>query len=163
MAVLTAGSLLERGGLGLPDAFRGFRRWVAAEPKDIGLRTEDVLGNGEPWGRAAPRRFQVNRRAAGNGSLMRATPAAVYFAAAAGVVSMDAARRLSALTHGDPAAEEGTALVHALLHAASQGDDPLDALPDALSRVPPPPTARYAAVLAPGWHPDQATEFNGAL
>ncbi|GCD47066.1 ribosylglycohydrolase [Streptomyces paromomycinus] len=163
MAVLTAESLLERGGLDLPDVFRRFRRWAAAEPKDIGLQTEDVLGNGEPWDRTAVRHFQVNRRAAGNGSLMRATPAAVYFAAAGRAVSMDAARRLSALTHGDPAAGEGVALFHALLHAALQDDDPLDALPDALSRLHPAHRARYAAVLAPGWHPDQATEFNGAV
>lgn len=80
MAVLTAESLLERGGLDLPDVFRRFQRRASAEPKGIGLQTEDVLGNGEPWDRAAARHFQVNQRAAGNGSLMRATPAAVYFA-----------------------------------------------------------------------------------
>ncbi|GCD38938.1 ribosylglycohydrolase [Streptomyces chrestomyceticus JCM 4735] len=51
--MLTAATLLERGRLDLPGVFRRFRRWAAAEPKDIGLRTEDVLGNGEPWGRAA--------------------------------------------------------------------------------------------------------------
>lgn len=94
---------------------------------------------------------------------MRATPAAVYFAAAGRAVSMDAARRLSALTHRDPAAGEGAALFHALLHAALQGDDPLDALPDALSHVHPAHRARYASVLAPGWHPDQATGFNCAV
>ncbi|CAM5344351.1 hypothetical protein SAVIM338S_01107 [Streptomyces avidinii] len=49
MAVLVGESLLERGGLELPDVFDRFRRWAAADPKDIGLQTEDVLTNGEPW------------------------------------------------------------------------------------------------------------------
>ncbi len=53
MAVLTAASLLERGGLDLPGVFRRSRCWTAAEPQAIGLRTENVLGNGESWGRAA--------------------------------------------------------------------------------------------------------------
>ncbi|WSM08828.1 ADP-ribosylglycohydrolase family protein [Streptomyces sp. NBC_01716] len=43
MAVLIGDSLLERGGLELPDIFDRFRRWAAADPKDIGLQTEQVL------------------------------------------------------------------------------------------------------------------------
>ncbi|GHE85873.1 hypothetical protein GCM10014715_47760 [Streptomyces spiralis] len=80
MAVLVAESLLQRGGLDLPDVFARFQRWAAAEPKDIGLQTEDVLTNGMPWDLAAAVHFQVNHRAAGNGSLMRASTSAVYFA-----------------------------------------------------------------------------------
>ncbi|MFE9708393.1 ADP-ribosylglycohydrolase family protein [Streptomyces sp. NPDC005930] len=53
MAVLVAESLLERGGLDLPDIFARFQRWAASEPKDIGLQTEDVLTNGMPWDLAA--------------------------------------------------------------------------------------------------------------
>lgn len=37
MAVLVAESLLEQGGLDLPDIFARFQRWAASEPKDIGL------------------------------------------------------------------------------------------------------------------------------
>ncbi len=107
MAVLVGESLLERGGLELPDVFDRFRRWAAGEPKDIGLQTEDVLTNGEPWDLAAGLHFQVNGRAAGNGSLMRATTSAVYFAPAGRTATMEAARRIAALTHGDRAAWEG--------------------------------------------------------
>ncbi|MFD7668696.1 ADP-ribosylglycohydrolase family protein [Streptomyces sp. NPDC059788] len=163
LAVLTAESLLERGGLDLPGVFHRFRRLAAAGPKDIGPRAAAVLGSGAPWDLAAARHFQVNGRAAGNGSLLRATPAAVYFAAAGRAATMEAARRLSALTHGDPAAGEGTALFHELIRAALDGGDPLDALPDALAHVLPGHHARYAAVLAPDWHPDLATEFNGTV
>jgi ADP-ribosylglycohydrolase len=163
MAVLVAESLLERAGLDLPDMFARFQRWAASEPKDIGLQTEDVLTNGLPWDRAATAHFQVNQRAAGNGSLMRATTSAVYFARAGRPGTMAAARRIAALTHGDPAAWEGTAVFHELVRVTLDGADPLDALPATLAAVHPDHRARYATVLAPDWHPDRATEFNGAV
>ncbi|MEU9720741.1 ADP-ribosylglycohydrolase family protein [Streptomyces sp. NPDC047976] len=163
MTVLVAESLLEHGGLELPDVFARFQRWAAAEPKDIGLQTEDVLTSGLPWDQAAAVHFQVNARAAGNGSLMRAAGSAVYFAAAGREATMDAARRIAALTHGDRAAWEGTALLHELVRVALDGGDPAAALPDALDAVHPDHRDRYARVLAPDWHPGLATEFNGAV
>ncbi|MEU5598088.1 ADP-ribosylglycohydrolase family protein [Streptomyces sp. NPDC020298] len=163
MAVLVAESLLEHGGLDLPDVFRRFQRWAAADPKDIGLQTEAVLGSGDPWDLAAALRFQGNGRAAGNGALMRAAPSAVRFAALGREATMDAARRLAALTHGDRAAWEGTAVFHELVRVALDGGDPLAAVPEALRSVHPDHRERYAVVLAPDWHPDLATEFNGAV
>ncbi|MFF4019122.1 ADP-ribosylglycohydrolase family protein [Streptomyces sp. NPDC001843] len=163
MAVLTAESLLERGGLDPPDVFRRFRRWAAADPKDIGLQTEAVLGSGDPWDLAAALHFQSSQRAAGNGALMRAAPSAVRFATLGRQATMDAARRLSALTHGDRAAWEGTAVFHDLVRAAVDGGDPLAAVPETLRAVHPDHRERYAVVLAPDWHPDLATEFNGAV
>jgi ADP-ribosylglycohydrolase len=163
MAVLVAESLLERGGLDLPDIFARFQRWAVSEPKDIGLQTEDVLTNGMPWDLAAAIHFQVNQRAAGNGSLMRASTSAVYFARTGQSATMDAARRIAALTHGDRAAWEGTAIFHELIRVTLEGADPLAALPDILALVHPDHRPRYSTVLAPEWHPDQATEFNGAV
>ncbi|MFD5799099.1 ADP-ribosylglycohydrolase family protein [Streptomyces diastatochromogenes] len=163
MAVLTAESLLEREGLDLPDVFRRFQRWAAADPKDIGLQTEAVLTGGAPWDTAATLHFRTNQRAAGNGALMRAAPSALHFARHGRAATMDAARRLSALTHGDPAAWEGTAVLHELIRVALTGEDPLTAVPDALAALHPDHRARYATVLSPGWHPDRATEFNGAV
>ena len=163
MAVLVGESLLECGGLELPDIFRRFQRWAASDPKDIGLQTEDVLTSGEPWDFAAALHFQVNQRAAGNGALMRAATSAVYFAGSGTEATMDAGRRIAALTHGDRAAWEGTALFHELVRVALNGSDSLRALPDALDLVHPDHRERYAVVLAPDWHPDQATEFNGAV
>ncbi|MGW1250501.1 ADP-ribosylglycohydrolase family protein [Streptomyces sp. NPDC002535] len=163
MAVLLGESLLERRGLDLPDIFDRFRRWAAADPKDIGLQTEQVLLGGDPWDLAAALHFQINARAAGNGSLMRASTSAVYFAVRGRAETMDAARRISALTHGDGAAGEGVAILHELVRVALLGEDPLAALPATLAEVAPRHRARWAAVLAPGWHPDDATEFNGAV
>ncbi|MFF3058860.1 ADP-ribosylglycohydrolase family protein [Streptomyces sp. NPDC057909] len=150
MAVLVGESLLERDGLDLADMFGRFRRWAAGEPKDIGLQTEYVLTSGDPWDLAAALHFQVDGRAAGNGSLMRAA-------------TMDAARRIAALTHGDRAAWEGTAVLHDLIRMALNGDDPLTALPGALAAVHDEQRERWATVLAPDWHPGLATEFNGAV
>ncbi|MFF7752437.1 ADP-ribosylglycohydrolase family protein [Streptomyces sp. NPDC007971] len=163
LAVLTAESLLECGGLDLPDVFRRFQQWAAADPKDIGLQTEAVLTSGNLWDTAAARHFEVSQRAAGNGALMRAAPSAVHFARHGREATMDAARRLSALTHGDPAAWEGTAVLHELIRIALTGADPLPALPATLGALHPGHRARYATVLSPDWHPDLATEFNGAV
>ncbi|MFF5771556.1 ADP-ribosylglycohydrolase family protein [Streptomyces californicus] len=163
MAVLVGESLLERAGLDLPDLFDRFRRWAAGEPKDIGLQTEDVLTGGEPWDRAAALHFQVNGRAAGNGSLMRAATSAVYFAHSGRTTTMAAARRIAALTHGDRAAWEGTAVLHELVRVALAGGDPLAAVPKALAEVHADHRDRWATVLAPDWRPDLATEFNGAV
>ncbi|GGS80666.1 hypothetical protein GCM10010206_49080 [Streptomyces cinerochromogenes] len=127
------------------------------------MQTEDVLTNGMPWDLAATTHFQVNQRAAGNGSLMRASTSAVHFAAAGREATMDAARRIAALTHGDRAAWEGTAVFHELVRLAFEDADPLAALPDVLALVHPEHRDRYATVLAPEWHPDRATEFNGAV
>ncbi|GAA1675629.1 ADP-ribosylglycohydrolase family protein [Nonomuraea maheshkhaliensis] len=163
MAIHVAESLLEHGGPDLPDIFARFQRWAADDPKDIGLQTEDVLTRGLPWDRAATAHHQSSHRATGNGALMRATPSAVYFARDGRQVTMDAARHIAALTHGDPAAWEGTAIFHDLIRVAMKGANPLDELPQILAAVRSGHRQRYAAVLATGWHPDHATEFNGAV
>ncbi|MFI6291238.1 ADP-ribosylglycohydrolase family protein [Nonomuraea sp. NPDC050790] len=163
MAVLVAASLLERGGLDLPDVFGRFQRWAQAEPKDIGIQTEEVLNSGDPWNLAAARHFQNSGRAAGNGSLMRASTSAVYFASGGRRTTMEAARRIAALTHGDRAAWEGTAIFHDLVRIALDGADPIGALPEVLAHVHPDHRDKYRTILAPQWHPDHATEFNGAV
>jgi ADP-ribosyl-[dinitrogen reductase] hydrolase len=163
MALLTAWSLLERGGLDEADVFDRFRRWAQAEPPDIGSQTRVVLGSGRPWDVAATEYFQLHGHAAGNGSLMRATPAAIRFSREGRGLTMDAARRISALTHGDPAAGEGCAVFAELVRVALDGGDPLAAVPAALQHVAPEHRDRWAAVLAPDWTPDRATESNGAV
>jgi ADP-ribosyl-[dinitrogen reductase] hydrolase len=163
MALLVAASLVERGGLDEADVFARFVRWAEAEPPDIGLQTRAVLRSGRPWDVAAAEHFAATGRAAGNGSLMRATPAAIWFARAGTAATTDAARRISALTHGDPAAGEGCAVFAELLRVALDGGDPPAAVPAALELVAAEHRSRWAAALAPDWTPDRATEGNGAV
>ncbi|QNP75937.1 ADP-ribosylglycohydrolase family protein [Streptomyces roseirectus] len=163
MAVLVGESLLECDGFDPADVFRRFRRWAAGDPKDIGLQTEAVLTGGDPWDTAAALHFQVSQRAAGNGALMRAATSAVYFAGRGRAATLDVGRGLAALTHGDRAAEEGTAALHELIRVALTGHDPLAAVPETVALLDAGHRARYAVVLDPGWHPDLATEFNGAV
>lgn len=46
---------------------------------------------------------------------------------------------------------------------ALNGGDPLAAVPGAVDRAHEGHRERWAAVLASDWHPDSATEFNGAV
>lgn len=163
MAVLVGESLLEHGRLEAADVFRRFQRWAAGDPKDIGLQTEAVLTGGDPWDTAAALHFGMTGRAAGNGSLMRAATSAVFFGSAGREASMAAARRIAALTHGDRAAWEGTAVLHELIRVALDGGDPLASVPGTLAHVHEDHRARWTTALSPHWHPDDATEFNGAV
>jgi ADP-ribosyl-[dinitrogen reductase] hydrolase len=163
MALLLATSLVERGELHDEDVFDRFRAWLKAGPPDVGNQTRAVLGSGRPWDVAATEHFQRSGHAAGNGSLMRTTPAAIRFAREGSAATMDAARRVSALTHGDPSTGEGCAIFHEMVRVALDGGDPLAALPAILDLVAPEHREKWATVLAPSWTPDQATERNGAV
>jgi ADP-ribosyl-[dinitrogen reductase] hydrolase len=163
MALLLATSLVERGGLDEADVFARFQGWARADPPDIGKQTRAVLGSGRPWDVAAAEHAARSGHAAGNGSLMRTTPAAIWFSRFGRAATTDAARRISALTHGDPATGEGCALFHELLRVALDGGDPPAAVPAALDLVAPAHRARWATVLAPDWTPARATEGNGAV
>jgi ADP-ribosyl-[dinitrogen reductase] hydrolase len=163
MALLVAASLLERDGLDEADLFDRFRTWAEADPPDIGNQTRAVLGAGRPWDVAAAEHFVRTRRAAGNGSLMRTTPAAIRFSRSGTEATMDAARRISALTHGDPSAGEGCAIFHELMRVALDGEDPLAAIPSAVEQVAAEHRERWATVLTPNWTPSDATESNGAV
>src|SRR3954465_4986740 len=163
MALLGASSLVDCGGLEEADLFHRFRTWAQADPKDIGIQTRTVLGSGQPWDVAATEHFRRTGRAAGNGSLMRTTPAAIRFSRDGREVTMEAARRISALTHGDPSTGEGCAIFHELMRVARGGGDPLGATPSALEAVADEHRDRWATVLAPDWTPADATESNGAV
>src|SRR3954451_24245761 len=163
MALLLATSLVECGELDEADVFDRFRSWARADPPDIGNQTRAVLGSGLPWDAAAAEHFARSGRAAGNGSLMRTTPAAIWFAREGTEVTMDAARRISALPHGDPSTGEGCAIFHELMRVALDGGDPLAAIPSALEAVADEHRDRWATVLAADWTPADATESNGAV
>lgn len=163
MGLALAASLVGRDGLDEADIFARFVAWLDSSPKDVGIQTRSVLGSGLCWDAAARRHFETGAKAAGNGSLMRTVPAAIWFARSGPDVSTEAARAISGLTHGDPAAGDGCAIYHRLVLAALGGADPLDVIGDALADVPAERKDRWATVLHPDWSPDKATEGNGAV
>ena len=145
MAVVLGESLLANGGLDGADVFERFRTWTRSA-RDVGSQTRAVLAGGD-WQHAARAHFERTGRAAGNGSLMRATTSALYAASAPLSESIDLARAQSAVTHGDPAAGWGAAIYHGMLHAALRGDDPMAALPGILAELPEPHRSRYTDLL----------------
>ncbi|MGY1884112.1 ADP-ribosylglycohydrolase family protein [Blastococcus sp. SYSU DS0753] len=96
----------------------------------------------------------ADQAAAGDGSLAPAVPVAIWCARSGAAASADTVRRL-------PAAGEGGVVLAELLRVAPDGGDPLAAVPAALSLVA--DEQRWAAVLAPGWTPDQAGGPDGAV
>jgi ADP-ribosylglycohydrolase len=94
---------------------------------------------------------------------MRAIPAALHYRHCDLPDRVDAARRISALTHADPATGWGCVIYQELVINALNGADVHAALPSALALVDADHRERWQTVLAPDWHPLQATESNGAV
>ena len=96
---------------------RGFLRWYADDPPDVGIQTRTVLSQTrQRGGPVAQAMRDVSRelhertgRTAGNGSLMRTGPVALAHLGDPGAV-VAAARSVSALTHFDPVAGDACAL-----------------------------------------------------
>lgn len=164
MAVLVAESLLAHAGFDGDDLCARFRAWARSPLKDIGVMTGSVLRRSGDCAQAAADHFAAHPHgAAGNGSLMRTIPAALFFAGQGPEATMTAARRISALTHGDPAAGEGCAVYHELVRRALAGDDPVAGLPEVLSLVPEPHRERYDRMLSPAWSPESSPLPNGTV
>lgn len=163
MALIVGESLLRQGSFDGTDIFNGFKHWAAAHPPDVGIQTAAVLRSGLPWDKAAAQHFASGQRAAGNGSLMRASTSAVFFGRMGRPAAMEAGRLISALTHGDPAAGEGCAIFHEFIRRSLEGNDALASLPDIVNGVAPECRQKWAETLREHWHPSMATETNGAV
>jgi ADP-ribosyl-[dinitrogen reductase] hydrolase len=163
MGLLVARSLLDRGGVDEADLFDRFVAWNDGGPRDVGIQTREVLGSGLGWSEAAAAQYARTGHAAGNGSLMRTTPAAVFLAGQGSQSSADGARRISGLTHGDPAAGDGCAIFHELVRVALSGGDPLDAVGYALETVPVDRREKWEWRLGARYRPDLDSMSNGAV
>lgn len=127
MALALAESLLARGGLDPRDAMDRFVAWwregaysCTGRCFDIGATTAEALGRyrrtGEPFAGS------VSEGTAGNGSLMRLAPVALFAPGDAGETDR-LAREQSRLTHGAPQAVEACAFFAGLLREAVMGAD----------------------------------------
>ena len=127
MALALGESLVARGGLDPHDAMRRFVSWwqegiysCTGTCFDIGNTTAEALGRyqrtGDPF--AGP----AAEDTAGNGSLMRLAPVALFALGDADEATR-LARDQSRLTHGAPQAVEACAFLAALLRQAILGAD----------------------------------------
>jgi len=128
MAVELAESISTLGVLATDDLAERYIRWATTSGKGIGRTTRRALlgaRNAEDARARAQAHYETTQLAAGNGTVMRATPI--------GLVAHDldeavAAARLDAqLTHADPAAAAASAALCAALLAVRENADPLAA------------------------------------
>ena len=77
MALALAESLVARGGFDADDLWTRWRAWARAA-KDVGVQTRQVLSHASHSGAAEKVFEQSGGRAAGNGSVMRNTPVALW-------------------------------------------------------------------------------------
>lgn len=108
MALALADSLVARGALDPADLMRRFVNWwrhgeysVTGACFDIGVTTRTALARFEADG--DPIAGDTDPQMAGNGSLMRLAPVAIWGARREDAVMREAARVQSATTHGAPA------------------------------------------------------------
>jgi ADP-ribosylglycohydrolase len=128
MALELAESIGTMGVLDTDDLARRYIRWATTGGKGIGRTTRSALIGARDAEHARARaraHYQATRLAAGNGTVMRATP--IGLAAHDLDEAVGAARRDAQLTHADPAASAASAALCAALLAVRDGGDPLAA------------------------------------
>ena len=163
MGVVVAESLLARNTIDANDQLDRFRAWGKCA-KDIGNLTREVLESHLPAPDAAYA-VMTSRdgcNTAGNGSLMRAAAGAVYFAAAGRAATIDAAMKLSEVTHADPLCQWAAAMQHELVRVALEGGDSVTAIDDVVEMLPDDVRAVYQPLLAPSWTPKHGEPGNGS-
>jgi ADP-ribosyl-[dinitrogen reductase] hydrolase len=128
LALALAESIAERGLLDIDDLARRYIAWANTDGKGIGRTTRSALVGAADAKDACARaraHYAAKGLAAGNGTVMRATP--IGLAARTLAEAVDAARRDAALTHADPIAGATSAALCAALLAVRADTDPLAA------------------------------------
>ncbi len=163
MAAIVAESLLACDGFDADDQLHRFRAWGRVA-SDVGNLTREVLANGLLADAAAMDvlRRRDGRHTAGNGSIMRAAPGAVRFAALGRDATMEAGRRLSAVTHADPLCQWAVAIQHEIVRCLLNGDHIDAAVASALEPLPSEATDVYVPLLDPAWTPSMGGPGNGS-
>lgn len=180
MALALAESLVAHRGLDAADLWSRWRAW-ATDAKDVGLLTREALSSVSPDGAARRAHDDHGGRSAGNGSLMRNTPVALFALGSAGADGREASRARAAelavahsrLTHHDPTNEIGVVVHTRMIEAGIAGEDlfaACDAALDELAagRIPAvaaarDEVARWRALLAPSWQPSPDDLPNGTV
>jgi ADP-ribosyl-[dinitrogen reductase] hydrolase len=128
MALALAESIGARGLLDIDDLAQRYIAWANTDGKGIGRSTRAALvgaRDAEDARARARAHHAATRMAAGNGTVMRATP--IGLVAADVDEAAEAARRDAELTHGDPAASVASGALCVTLLALREMRDPLAA------------------------------------
>lgn len=123
IAQAAAAGLDLREPAGLDAVAENWIRWYDSSPTDIGNQTRKVLSRRDTSAAAMARTAsRVEGLKAGNGSLMRTAPVALGFLDNA-PAAVEAAAKVSALTHDDPRANQACELwTYAIRHAVLHGN-----------------------------------------
>ncbi len=100
MAIIIAESLIEKGTWDPADVASRFVAWYNSNPKDIGSTTSKALSlikYGVPWNKAG----QSEQNSAGNGSLMRSAPVAIWGHKMSAEELIRISHECSKITHAD--------------------------------------------------------------
>jgi ADP-ribosyl-[dinitrogen reductase] hydrolase len=152
MALALAESLIGRNGFDPHDLWQRWRIW-AQSAKDVGVQTRMALAETSHLGVAE--RVHVRRgQSAGNGSVMRNTPVALWAAEESLESLVALAGSQASLTHHDPHNAFGAAIHGVMVRAGIRGDDVFDAIDDALDVLPVAARELWEPLLSPRWKPD---------
>lgn len=166
MALCIARSLVAQGRVDPEDMAQRFVAWFLAGPRDVGGTVAAALTGiirGEPWDEAAERVYRAApHRTAGNGSLMRTAPVALFHAWRPRDL-VQASLDVSRITHAHPEAMWAcVALGQAIAAAIQATAAPAELLLAAAAAVPE-PAVRRAVEEAPSLDPVTAPTFGYAL
>jgi len=160
MALALAESLIARSGFDPADLWQRWRTW-AETARDVGAQTRTVLAENTYVGVAE--RFHMQRgKSAGNGSVMRNTPIALWTAEDSLESLADLAGRQASLTHHDPHNAYGATIHAAMIRAGIRGEDVFDAIESAFAVLPSAARDLWTPLLASGWSPDTSSN-NGKV
>lgn len=106
MAIATAQAILEKNGWDPENVARHFVQWYLSGPKDIGRTTAQALSlikMGTPWEEAGKQIYECfPYDSAGNGSLMRVAPVAIWGYKLKPEEIVKISHECSTITHADP-------------------------------------------------------------
>ncbi len=154
MALLLAESLVEKNAFDARDIAARFVAWLHSNPPDVGNHTRAVLGkmasDGNDWKSVSSSTQRTNPQSAGNGSLMRCPPVALWDFADVSA-RLEHSRVQSEITHAHQECQWSCALLNSFIfHLMTVGVRDL-ALERALNECRDAPGhIRKRAQLAPG-------------
>ncbi|MFM7271536.1 MAG: ADP-ribosylglycohydrolase family protein [Actinomycetes bacterium] len=156
MALGLAESLIACGGFDADDLWARWVAWKSAA-NDVGNQTRQVLSRPHHEGAALAVHESNGRMSAGNGSVMRNTPVALWTADATLEDMVALATAQATLTHHDEHNGFGAAIHAGMLRAGLHGRDVFAAIDEVLEVLPPQARERWAPLLAPDYEPEPGT------